>query len=58
MRGVHSDTMENVSEEQVDLMTMDDLLRVDLEKELPPSLTEKPHVKLSVLKSHNYRIWA
>ena len=50
--------MEDVSKQWFDSMTTDDLLQVDLEKELPPSITKRPHVKLSILKSHNYDIWA
>ena len=44
------DTIDDWSEEA--------LLRVDLDKELEPSTTEKPQFKLSILKGRNYDIWA
>lgn len=44
------DTIDDWSEEA--------LLRVDLDKELEPSTTEKPQFELSILRGGNYDMWA
>ena len=56
MRLEHGDIMKKPL--SLDSKTIDDLLQVDLTEELPSRLTEKPHVKLPMLNSRNYDIWA
>ena len=52
------DVLENDYELRIEDLTVDELLRIDLEEPLDSSTTAEPHVKLGILKGLNYRVWA